>query len=218
MASIDPGKLRKRFFTALVVAPPALFICYYGSWPFMLWMLVCFILAQIEWIALSKKLGFSRYYLPGTAYLAFCFLAFLMIGLGKNMDAILLIILIAASDIGAYFSGKIIGGPKMAAKISPNKTMAGLAGAVLMPALVWMGYEFFNGIAVQNLPLYFLFGALIGLSGQVGDVLVSLMKRKANVKDTGNILPGHGGLLDRIDSLMLAAPVFIALEYLIGNI
>lgn len=218
MASINAEKLKTRFFTALVVAPPCLFLAYYGSWPFMVLVGVCFVIAMMEWFSMSRKLGMRLYFPLGALYLTICCYSFLLVGLERNVDALLLIILIASSDIGAYFSGKIIGGPKMAEKISPNKTMAGLGGAIFAPALVLLGFEFFVGRDSAALVLFLLFGGLIGLAGQAGDILVSLMKRKAQVKDTGDILPGHGGLLDRIDSLLLAAPVFIILEYLIDHI
>lgn len=222
MSNKEPDKLRKRVLTALVVAPPCLFAAYYGSWPFMIMILIFFAIAMQEWFALAQKLGGMRAFIPGTLYLLICFYCFYVVGAEKNIDALLLIVLIASSDIGAYFAGKTIGGPKMAKTISPNKTWAGLGGAVLAPAIVLLLAEilFLDYLqkGVYEYLLFFVFGCLIGLCGQLGDILVSLMKRKAKVKDTGTLLPGHGGVLDRIDSLLLASPVFMALEYVIGHV
>lgn len=94
-----------------------------------------------------------------------------------------------------------IGGPKMAPAISPNKTWAGLGGAVAAGILALWGL---SAVTVFHIPLHFMifFGAVIALSGQAGDLLVSFLKRKAGVKDTGTLIPGHGGLLDRIDLRM----------------
>jgi len=99
----------------------------------------------------------------------------------------------------------MIGGPKLAPKISPNKTIAGLLGACLVPVIIM---EF---VLAPHYEVGILFGIMIGLIGQVGDIFVSYLKRRVNIKDTGNIIPGHGGVLDRIDALMLVITVFWAL-------
>ena len=124
--------------------------------------------------------------------------------------------MIWASDTGAYFTGKTIGGPKLIKEISPNKTWSGFGGALLFPALlgiIWylvFGFHMeFDGRSVYtNLVVLAVLGVVTGAAGQAGDLLVSFVKRQAGVKDTGNLIPGHGGLLDRIDSLLLATPVF----------
>ena len=125
------------------------------------------------------------------------------------------------SDSGAYFVGKAIGGAKLAKSISPNKTWAGFIGALVMPALIGViGLFILRGldgfIGEQAFKIAFI-GILIGVAGQTGDLLVSALKRKAGVKDTGQLIPGHGGLLDRVDSLMLAAPVYLLLMMTIFN-
>lgn len=221
---IEPEKLKKRALTAALIGPISLFLIYYGGWPFLLVMAVFFVLAQVEWFYLAKKLsGFVWAYPLGLLYLCSCFYCFYLIGMERSFAALLLLLLVISSDCGAYFAGKIIGGPKMAKKISPNKTWAGLAGAMITPAVVLVLAEiFFLDYYFQKSALTYLlfvaFGLLIGLFGQIGDILVSLVKRKAQVKDTGTLLPGHGGILDRIDSLLLASPVFIALEYVMGHV
>ena len=108
-----------------------------------------------------------------------------------------------STDIFAYFAGRGIGGPKLAPRVSPNKTWAGLiggmAGAALLGAVVawWLGLE----------PIFYLMGAPFGLLSQLGDLYESWVKRRAGVKDSGSLIPGHGGVLDRIDGLL---PVAVA--------
>ncbi len=130
------------------------------------------------------------------------------------------------SDIGAYFIGKTFGGPKLIEEISPNKTWSGFGGALLSPAifaLIWViifGFhdEFDHNSWYILLPIVGVIGVATGAVGQAGDLLVSFIKRQANVKDTGALIPGHGGLLDRIDSMLLGAPVYLILITLLSYV
>jgi phosphatidate cytidylyltransferase len=111
--------------------------------------------------------------------------------------------LVWATDIGAFFAGRAIGGPKLAPAISPNKTWAGLGGGVLAALLCgwalhrWAGLP--TGLALASAPLAVL--------AQAGDLFQSWMKRRAGVKDSGRLLPGHGGVLDRLDGLVTSVPI-----------
>ncbi len=110
---------------------------------------------------------------------------------------------VIATDIGAYFAGRGIGGPKIAPAISPSKTWAGLAGGIFGASLVV--YAFSGGYrlsAINPLIESIVLGALIAIIAQTGDFFESWMKRRAGVKDSGTIIPGHGGLLDRVDGLL----------------
>lgn len=124
---------------------------------------------------------------------------------------VLLLITVWACDIGAYVAGRALGGPRLAPRISPQKTWAGLAGGVLLAGLAAVA-----AVAVLDpahpLGSAFLFGGVVALVSQGGDLFESAVKRRYNVKDSGHLIPGHGGLLDRIDGLMAAAPV-LALYY-----
>ena len=105
------------------------------------------------------------------------------------------------TDIGAYFAGRAIGGPKLAPTISPNKTIAGLVGGMISAGLAswaWVQY------VMLPLPLLWL-APLFAAAAQGGDLFESWMKRRAGVKDSGTILPGHGGMLDRLDGLVVVA-------------
>ena len=108
-----------------------------------------------------------------------------------------------ATDIFAYFAGRGIGGPKLAPKISPNKTWAGLVGGMAGAALVGAGAAWLLGIGEP----FFWLGAPMGLLAQLGDLYESRVKRRLGVKDSGDLLPGHGGVLDRLDGLL---PVILA--------
>lgn len=120
------------------------------------------------------------------------------------------LLVVWATDIGAFFAGRRIGGPKLAPRISPNKTWAGLAGGVLAAAVVGGAWA-----AVTHLPaMAFWLAPVLAIVAQAGDLLESGMKRRAGVKDSGALLPGHGGVLDRIDGVL---PVLILTAALVAN-
>lgn len=119
----------------------------------------------------------------------------------------LLLFLVWATDTGGYFAGKQLGRYKLAPNISPKKTWEGLVGGVLLALLVAaLGNALvfdFAGLAMAGL------GLVVALVSIVGDLLISMFKRQTGIKDTGNLFPGHGGALDRLDSLLSAAPVML---------
>jgi phosphatidate cytidylyltransferase len=111
--------------------------------------------------------------------------------------------LVWAADSGAYFAGRAIGGPKLAPTISPNKTWAGFLGGLVSAAV--FGFAL---VALFDLPLLLAFATPgLAILAQIGDLYESNLKRRAGVKDSGNLLPGHGGLMDRLDGLVMVAPV-----------
>lgn len=120
-----------------------------------------------------------------------------------------------ATDIGAYAAGRSIGGPKLAPRISPKKTWAGLIGGMFAAALVGWLVALAAGAAMPALAL--LLGAVAAVVGQVGDLFESAIKRRYNVKDSGQLIPGHGGILDRIDGLLVAAPVLAVFHATLGT-
>ena len=124
---------------------------------------------------------------------------------------LLLLLYIWASDIGAYFAGKRFGNKKLCPKVSPNKTWEGVYGGVILTQVIAVSYVFSNiqsPIAKDFLVFCFL-ALIVSLASILGDLFESVLKRISDQKDSGNILPGHGGLLDRIDSLTASAPVFL---------
>ena len=128
----------------------------------------------------------------------------------KIMALIFLLIICISTDIGGFIFGKIIGGKKLT-KISPNKTYSGMLGSFIFSLL--FGYIFYHyqlNILKLNINI-FIFIFIISLISQLGDLMISFLKRKAKLKDTGSILPGHGGILDRIDGILFAIPLGIFL-------
>ena len=122
------------------------------------------------------------------------------------------VIISIASDLGGYFFGKLLKGKKLT-KISPNKTISGVIGAFIFSILIIP--IFYTDLNFESSNLLFVTTILISLVSQLGDLFISFLKRLAKVKDTGNILPGHGGILDRVDGILFAAPVgLLLLDYL----
>jgi phosphatidate cytidylyltransferase len=116
--------------------------------------------------------------------------------------------IIWSTDIFAFFAGKILGGAKLAPKISPNKTWSGLFGGVIAS----MAIGFMSSFMFSGGVLFFIFlSALLSIVEQISDLLESKFKRIFGVKDSSNIIPGHGGVLDRMDGMMLVAPLVLFL-------
>lgn len=125
-----------------------------------------------------------------------------------------LLFLVWATDIGAYAAGRTIGGPKLLPRVSPKKTWAGLAGGMVSAALVGAGMAWHLGQGVLGLALA---SAVLAVVAQAGDLAESWMKRYFGVKDSSNIIPGHGGVMDRLDGLLAAAPVVALICLLFGG-
>lgn len=129
-------------------------------------------------------------------------------GIGTGFDLLIWVFLVVwATDIGAYFAGRAIGGPKLAPSISPNKTVAGLVGGVISAAILAGAWVYYVRLPANLLWL----APLFAVAAQIGDLFESGLKRRAGVKDSGTWLPGHGGLLDRLDGLVPVAILTAAL-------
>jgi phosphatidate cytidylyltransferase len=129
-------------------------------------------------------------------------------GVGSGFDLLIWVFLVVwATDIGAFFAGRTIGGPKLAPSISPNKTIAGLIGGIICAAVLAGAWVYYVRLPAKLLWLAVLFGA----AAQLGDLFESGLKRRAGVKDSGTWLPGHGGLLDRLDGLVPVAVLTAAI-------
>ena len=159
------------------------------------------------------------YFVIGSIYLMFSFFSILKIrnDIENGFLYILIVLLICIStDVGGYLFGKILKGPKLT-KISPNKTYAGSFGSYIFSILVIKliySYEFFllHNVNFEIKTIYFII--ILSTTSQLGDITISYFKRLSKIKNTGNIIPGHGGLLDRIDGMIFAYPIaFILLNY-----
>ncbi len=132
---------------------------------------------------------------------------------------LLLLTAVALNDCAAFTCGKLIGGPKLLPATSPNKTISGALGAVCVTATVvaLLGAAIFAGTPMAQWHWLVLFGVLVSVAGQLGDLMLSSIKRDIGIKDMGAVLPGHGGILDRFNSLLLVSPaVFHLVHYLVG--
>ena len=202
-------EFEKRLFSSLVLIPIAIFFIIQGSVFFTFFLSLLFLATSYEWIKMSKKNDFLK--LLGITFLLFSFYATFEIREENSFKYFLFIVIICIfTDIGGYVFGKIFKGPKLT-KISPKKTYAGVIGSFLLSltaGLIFINYlgKDLNIINTDSLHLLLLILS-ISLISQIGDLTISYFKRKAKLKDTGKILPGHGGLLDRIDGLVFVMPI-----------
>lgn len=131
---------------------------------------------------------------------------------------LLLLLMVWAADVGAYFTGKYFGKQPLAPLISPKKTVQGLYGGLVAVFIVAGIYVMFWHFSIFREPFFLILVLLVFMMAVIGDLVESAIKRWMNVKDSGTLLPGHGGILDRIDSLLAAAPFFaLGIVLLLGN-
>ena len=141
------------------------------------------------------------------SYFSITIIIFLLEGfIIEKFIVLYLLIICISTDIGGFAFGKIIGGKKLT-KISPNKTYSGSLGSFLLSIVVgYLCYKTQNNLLLININIFILI-MITSFTSQVGDLFISLLKRKAKIKNTGSILPGHGGVLDRIDGILFALPI-----------
>ena len=209
------NNLRSRIFTSLILF--CLFVLIFFSSFFLVFtILVLGTLSILEFLSIIGKIIKKRLvkFLVNLFFIIFIFafcLWFFYFTNYPQFRMIIFSILVScfASDIGGFVFGKIFKGPKLT-KISPNKTISGSAGSIIFTNVIFCGIIF---LITNNFSLNFLIIAtIISVACQLGDLFFSYLKRKAKIKDTGNLLPGHGGVLDRLDGIYLGAPIgFIAL-------
>jgi phosphatidate cytidylyltransferase len=235
MSKDSPKDLKVRTASAIVMIAIAGSALWAGGWVFTTFVAIVAAGLLWEWWGLISKfntLGWSRtlWMLGGVVYVGAAVNGLLNARFNPNNAlywTIWLVTVVIATDVGAYLFGRFIGGPKIAPQISPSKTWMGLVGGVLFTGVVMIGMYIYpewqlNGPAsLRNLGVegVFTLGILwsfpLVFLAQVGDFFESWMKRKAGVKDSGSLIPGHGGLLDRLDGLL---PVAIAFMPWIGGL
>ena len=187
----------KRLISSIILIPIAFFFIIKGSFFFNFFLLICFIITSYEWHMMSKK---KNYNIFGHLFLLFSFISTYLVynsgadgfvnNSGAGLYVFLGVLLVCIStDIGGYIFGKLLKGPKLT-KISPNKTYAGVFGGYLL------------SIAISTI-------------SQIGDIIVSYFKRLSKIKNTGKLIPGHGGILDRIDGMIFAFPFYFILHLII---
>ena len=204
------NNLKKRIFTSLILIF-FIFLIFNSLYLMISSLLILGILSILEFFNLSKKIFEKKIYsfLSNLFFIIcisiFSFFFFLLYSFQQS-KFILLVLLIGcvASDIGGYLLGKILKGPKLT-KISPNKTFSGAIGSFILSCTLFSSLIYYE-TKVFNFKIVII-GLMISLFCQIGDLFFSYLKRKADVKDTGNLLPGHGGLLDRLDGIFFGIPL-----------
>ena len=200
------SNLVKRILSSIVLIPLAFYFILHGSYMLMFFTFICFVIACYEWHMITKNKPYKTY---GFIFLIISFYSFYDL----SVDAVgflFVLIVCVSTDIGGYVFGKIFNGPKLT-KISPNKTYAGALGGYflsLISLIIITSYIDYSFLTIQ----FFITFILISTVSQIGDITVSYFKRKSKIKNTGKIIPGHGGLLDRIDGMIFAFPIYYLID------
>jgi len=192
------SNFKKRFFISLLAFPTIYILLYQKIFSNTLIVIVCLFCAY-EWNKIFNKKNYIH--VLGLLILLVFFLSLIKIYNLRdyNLKFLWLILIAWLTDIGGYVFGKLFGGPKLI-KISPNKTWSGVLGSLILSQLSFL--IFFLDINYKfNFNIIF-FQILLSITGQLGDILMSYIKRTNNIKDTSNFIPGHGGFLDRVDGLI----------------
>jgi phosphatidate cytidylyltransferase len=198
------NELFKRIISSAILIPTAFFFIIKGSLLFNFFITICFFITIYEWHMMTKKKTYSIF---GFIFIIFSFFTIykLRVNIHDSYWFLLLITIVCVStDIGGYVFGKIFKGPKLT-RLSPNKTYAGTIGGFLLSIIslcVFINYTIGGELTIN----WLIFVVLVSCISQLGDITVSYFKRLSKIKDTGKIIPGHGGLLDRIDGMIFAFP------------
>ena len=192
----------KRILSSIIIISSALFFIMKGSIFFIFFLSICFFITSFEWYKMTKN---NNYFLFGLILLILSFFSAFLFRNASQTDFLLVILICASTDIGGFLFGKIFKGPKLT-KISPNKTYSGMIGSFFLSIISALIYTNYYGLIYWTDHLLLIAVILISFISQVGDLTFSYFKRKSNIKNTGKIIPGHGGLLDRIDGMLFAIP------------
>ena len=203
-------EFKKRLFTSIALLL-SIMIMFFSNLFFVFFLIIFLTVGIIEFLNIINKIhkNIFKKIISNALFISYIFVLFsilLQFSVFYNLKIIIFTILLIciSSDIGGYIFGKKFNGPKLT-KISPNKTIAGSIGALFFSSLtsiLTISY-LINEITFKS----FLLGIIISLGVQIGDLFFSFLKRQARLKDTGNILPGHGGILDRIDGIIIGMPL-----------
>ena len=199
-------ELIKRIISSIILLPLSFYFIIQGSFVLIFFTVVCFIVSSYEWNMMTKNRSYKIY---GFIFLIITFYTFYSLSI--DVFGVFFVILICAStDIGGYLFGKLFKGPKLT-KISPNKTYAGMIGGYFLSLITLTLIT--NIIDYPGTPIqFFLITILISTVSQIGDIIVSYFKRLSKIKNTGKLIPGHGGLLDRIDGMIFAFPIYYLVD------
>ena len=191
----------KRIVSSIILLPLSIYFIIQGSFLLIFFTVICLTVACLEWHMMSKK---KSYYIYGFIFLIFSFYTFYELSI-ELIDVFYVIITCSSTDIGGYVFGKIFKGPKLT-KISPKKTYAGMFGGYFL-SLISLSV-IISFLDYDTTVVLFLLTILISTVSQLGDIIISYFKRLSKIKNTGKLIPGHGGLLDRIDGMIFAFPIY----------
>jgi len=197
------SELTKRIFTSIVLIGIFLSCFFIHAYFFYVFIIIVSFISLIELNNIFKKIKLKKSLINISIFFSFIYLSFFafIVSYGYHQKNLLFFLLLVCifSDIGGYIIGKI----------SPNKTISGSIGSFFFSTIPLFIFNIYDTNQYPIGILIFLLCLTVSLACQIGDLFISYLKRKAKVKDTGNILPGHGGFLDRIDGIILAVPVGI---------
>ncbi|WP_395021590.1 phosphatidate cytidylyltransferase [Dongia sp.] len=211
--------LTLRIISAAVLIPIVVAVVFAGGIAWTLLVLLFSVVMIVEWCKIaSRKPGAMPWYVLGCAYVFIPCVALIWLRNDPSVglqQIFWIVALVIAADTGAYIAGRSIGGPKLAPRVSPNKTWAGLGGAVVSGAIV--GAITARLMDLPSVAVLTAISAGLAVIEQAGDLAESAFKRHFGVKDASNIIPGHGGALDRVDGLIAVAAAVAGINYLIGS-
>ncbi|HQT88481.1 MAG TPA: CDP-archaeol synthase [Acidiphilium sp.] len=222
-ASAKWNDLWRRTVSALVLGILALTALLVGGWLWALLVLAFAAMLTREWITLARPvspMARTRFLALGIPYIALPTAALLWLRIlapGGPNDMLFLLIVVWATDIGAYLTGRWIGGPRLAPRISPGKTISGAIGGLLAAILAAIIFALIAAAAwpsAASLLVIILIATLLSIVSAIGDLVESAIKRWLGVKDSGHSIPGHGGAFDRLDGLLFAAPLAVLIVQL----
>ncbi len=207
--------LIKRILSSIFLIPISFFFIIKGSIMLNFFLFIIFLLSLSEWIKMKNK---TIVKVLGFLFLVLSF--FSIYSLRNDIDegllnVIFVLIICISTDVGGFTFGKFFKGPKFIS-ISPNKTYSGILGSFIFAIIFSTIFINFFEVNFLKKELIFTYSSviLISLISQLGDLLISYFKRRSKIKDTGNIIPGHGGILDRIDGMIFAFPFSYILFFL----
>jgi phosphatidate cytidylyltransferase len=231
-----------RAASGVVMAVVGFALIWIGGWPFKITCIILGLVILWEWWGIvSKGSNPAPWIVPGIFYALLPVWALIYLRTGdygltptgatepKLTFILSIILLVIVTDVGAYFAGRMIGGPKLAPRISPKKTWAGFVGGIVLSVILCVFITIYilefqqptyvesDSPRVSVLPVFMLtvpLGIFLSIFSQIGDLFESWLKRKFNVKDSSNLIPGHGGVMDRLDGLIFVAPVAALIMYL----
>ena len=216
------SELLKRSISSLFLMGLVFLSAIINNYIFLSILFIVIILSWIEWIKIIEKIRFKKIYsiihiILFLMYLLMAFIICFNVFVIDKYFFLTILMICVFSDIGGYVFGKTFGGKKLT-KISPNKTISGSIGSFILSYIgFFVIYIYFNNLLFVRLQIEALvfIPFFISLICQLGDLFISYFKRKAKIKNTGNLIPGHGGLLDRIDGSIFALPIgFIIISLL----